>query len=352
MHPTDRIVDPSRTKKGDQCAHGNRTNPVLSVVVPVYGCQSCIRRLHERLTATLQELDTAYEIILVDDRAEDGSWPEIERLAYLDGAVRGILLSRNFGQHAAITAGIRYARGTWVAVMDCDLQDPPEDIPRLFAKAMEGYDIVFGRRTHKKQANLPRRLLGILYYWGLRTFASANTSGEFGTLSILSRKSVDAFLELRDNDRHYTLALLWLGFKTAVVDYDPAPRFTGRSSYSFQRLLKLALDGVFFQTTFLLRLVVYLGFGFALIGGGLSLYLIYGRLVGHVYPGWTGIVVAMLLQGGFIILSTGVTGLYIGKVFEQSRGRPLFVVDRITDDVGSDSQVGRQLSNANDEVLA
>ncbi len=326
---------------------------MLSVVVPVYGCQSCLGHLHERLTTALRGLGTSYEIVLVDDRAEDGSWPEIERLADLDDSVRGILLSRNFGQHAAITAGLDYARGAWVAVIDCDLQDPPEDIPRLFTRAVEGCDIVFGRRTRKKPANLPRRLLGALYYWGLRTFAGAKSEGEFGTLSILSRKAVDAFLELGDNDRHYTLVLLWLGFDTAIVDYEPVPRFEGRSSYSFRRLLKVAVNGVFFQTTFLLRWVVYLGFGWALIGGVLALYLIYGRITGHVYPGWTGIVVAILLQGGFIILSTGVTGLYIGRVFEQSRGRPLFVVDRVTSAIGSDGHVDRPLSRADaGEVLA
>jgi dolichol-phosphate mannosyltransferase len=301
----------------------------------------------------LHELGTSYEIILVDDRAEDGSWPEIERLADLDSCVRGILLSRNFGQHAAITAGLEYARGAWVAVIDCDLQDPPEDIPRLFARAVEGCDIVFGRRTRKKPANIPRRLLGTLYYWGLRTFAGAKSQGEFGTLSVLSRKAVDAFLALGDNDRHYTLVLLWLGFHTAIVDYEPVPRFEGRSSYSFRRLLKVAANGVFFQTTFLLRWVVYLGFGLALTGGALALYLLYGRLTGHVYPGWTGIIVAILLQGGFIILSTGVTGLYIGRVFEQSRGRPLFVVDRATDAGGSDAHVEVLRSRASaDEVLS
>jgi dolichol-phosphate mannosyltransferase len=230
--------------------------------------------------------------------------------------------------------------------MDCDLQDPPEELPRLFARALDGSDIVFGRRTHKKPANIPRRLLGALYYWGLRTFAGAKSEGEFGTLSILSRKAVDAFLELGDNDRHYTLVLLWLGFDTAIVDYEPARRFEGRSSYSFRRLLKVAVNGVFFQTTFLLRWVVYLGFALATIGGVLALYLIYGRVTGRVYPGWTGIVVAILLQGGFIILSTGVTGLYIGRVFEQSRGRPLFVVDRVTGAIGSGHELGGPLSPA------
>ncbi len=129
----------------------------MSVVVPVYGCEPCLEHLHERLSATLDDLGP-YEIVLVDDRAEDGAWPEIERLARLDSAVRGVRLSRNFGQHAAITAGISRARGEWIVVMDCDLQDPPEDIPRLFAKALEGHDIVFGRRTHKPTGPMRRWL--------------------------------------------------------------------------------------------------------------------------------------------------------------------------------------------------
>jgi polyisoprenyl-phosphate glycosyltransferase len=327
--------------------------PTLSVVVPVYGCGPCIRHLHKRLATTLCEMGVSHEIILVDDRAEDGSWGEIERLAELDGSVRGILLSRNFGQHAAITAGLHYARGARVAVIDCDLEDSPEDIPRLYAKAVEGYDVVIGRRTRNKPLSLPRRLLRSLYYWGLRTFADARAVGEFGTLSVLSRKSVDAFLQLRDCDRPYVLLLLWLGFKQAIVDYEPMPRFEGRSSYSFGRLLRLAFDGVFFQTTFLLRWVIYLGFIFALLGGALALYLIYSRITGHVDPGWTGIVVGMLVQGGVIILCTGVAGLYVGKVLEQSRGRPLFVVDHFTANIRPGESVSGSLVGADvDKALS
>ena len=132
--------------------------PAISVVVPVYGCQSCLDHLHERLTLTLEDLVPSHEIVLVNDRSPDGSWREIARLAECDEHVRGVRLSRNFGQHAAITAGLAHARAPWVVVMDCDLQDPPEDIPRLYNKALEGYDVVFGRRSHKPTSPL-RRLL-------------------------------------------------------------------------------------------------------------------------------------------------------------------------------------------------
>jgi glycosyltransferase involved in cell wall biosynthesis len=303
------------------------------VVVPVYGCRACLGKLHERLVATLDRLGRSYEIILVDDRAGDGSWEEIECLVALDAAVRGILLSRNFGQHAAITAGLRHSRGDWVIVMDCDLQDPPEDIARLYARALEGHDIVFARRIRKPTGYL-RGLLGRLYFRGIRVFGGAALDGQYGNFSVISRKVVEAFLEFRDQDRHYVMILTWLGFDTAAVDYVPARRFQGRSSYSLPRLLEHAVDGVFFQTTLLLRWIVYLGFFLAASGGMLTLYLVGARIVGDAYPGWTSIVVVVLVLGGFIILSTGITGLYIGKVFDQSRERPVFVVDRIAEHVG------------------
>jgi len=289
-----------------------------------------MRHLHERLVASLDTLGQSYEIILVDDRAEDGSWGEIERLVDLDASVRGILLSRNFGQHAAITAGLHHAQGDWVVVMDCDLQDPPEDIPRLYAKALEGHDIVFGRRTHKPTGRL-RRLVGRLYFRGLRVFGGARLDGQYGNFSVISRKVVDAFLRFRDQDRHYVMILTWLSFNTASVEYEPASRYSGHSSYSLRRLLKHAFDGVFFQTTLLLRWIVYLGFFLAATGGVLAAYLLGARVAGEAYPGWTSIVVAILVLGGFIILSTGITGLYIGKVFDQARERPVFVVDQLAE---------------------
>jgi dolichol-phosphate mannosyltransferase len=304
-------------------------SPALSVVIPVYGCKSCLGHLHERIVATLDGL-ASFEIILVDDRAGDEAWPEIERLVELDPAVCGIRLSRNFGQHAAITAGLSRARGDWIVVMDCDLQDPPEDIPRLYAKALEGHDIVFGKRTHKPTGRT-RRALASLYFRCLGLFTGTKVEGQYGTFSVISRKVAGALLELQDQDRHYLMMLSWLGFDAAAVDYTPATRYRGRSSYSLPRLIEHALDGVFFQTTVLLRWIVYLGFFLASLGALLAAYFLIARVVGQAYPGWTSIFVVTVALSGFIILSTGITGLYIGKVFEQSRGRPVFVIDTVAE---------------------
>lgn len=302
----------------------------LSVVVPVYGCARSLEHLHRRLVPVLREIAGTYEIVLVDDRAGDGSWPVIEQLATEDESVRGVLLSRNFGQHAAITAGLSYARGDWVVVMDCDLQDPPEDIPRLYAKALEGHDIVFGRRTNKPTGRI-RRGLASLYFKGLQVFTGAQIDGQYGTFSVISHRVVHAFLEMRDQDRHYLMILNWLGFDTTFVDYDPARRYEGRSSYSLSKLIAHALDGVFFQTAVLLRWIVYLGFVVATIGAGLAAFLVAERISGHAYPGWTSLAVLTLILCGFIILSLGVTGLYVGKIFDHTRGRPIFVVDRVVE---------------------
>jgi glycosyltransferase involved in cell wall biosynthesis len=314
----------------------------LSVVVPVYGCAGCLYALHERVTAAIETITPDFEIVLVEDRGDDGSWEVIEQLVAGDARVRGFRLSRNFGQHAAITAGLEQAKGQWTVVMDCDLQDPPEEIPRLYAKATEGYDVVFGLRREKPGA-LPRRLLARAYFRALKTFAGSQFEGQWGTFSILSGKVVRAFLQFRDNDRHYLMILHWLGFRTAAVEYQPAERFAGRSSYSFRRLLKHAADGMFFQTTVLLRWIVYLGFALAIAGAMTAVYLAVARLSNSFYPGWTSIAVFTLLIGGFIIISTGITGLYIGKVFEQVKGRPLFLIDEVRDRA-EDREHQRQLT--------
>jgi dolichol-phosphate mannosyltransferase len=303
--------------------------PHLSVVVPVYGCGPCLHELHRRATATLEAMGVTYELVLVDDCADDGAWEAMADLAAGDPRVRGVRLSRNFGQHAAITAGLAQARGEWTVVMDCDLQDPPEEIPRLYAKAMEGHDIVLGRRAASRH-HKGRRLGSQLYFRVMSAFTGLPFDGSFGTFSIISRKVVTAFLQFQDQDRHYLFILHWLGFRQTAVDYDHRERSIGKSSYSPLRLLQHALDGVFFQTTVALRLIVAAGFVMAALGALIAVYLVITRITGGAAPGWTSLAVFTLTTGGFTIISTGITGIYVGKVFDQVKGRPLFVIDRTT----------------------
>lgn len=302
-------------------------DPDLSVVIPVYGCADCLAGLHRRLTNVLQELHVRYEIVFVDDRSPDRAWPVLCELAMSDPHVRAIRLSRNFGQHAAITAGLAESAGARMIVMDCDLQDPPEAIPCLLEQAELGYDVVLARRKGRRHSVF-RRLTARVYFRLLRIFSGVAIDGDFGTLSLISRDVADAYLRIRDQGRHYLFILHWLGFEQTAIDVDHAERLTGKTSYTFVRLIGHAMQGMFFQSTRLLRWIVYVGFVFAIGGVGLAAYVIYVWATAKPYPGWTSLAVLLLIVGGMIITGVGVTGLYIGQIFTQVKGRPLYVVDR------------------------
>jgi dolichol-phosphate mannosyltransferase len=308
-------------------AHPAKPEVEISVVIPVYGCRDSLRALHERTSAALRSVTDSYEIVFVDDCDRQGSWEVVSQIAREDRAVSAYRLSRNFGQHAAITAGLAQCAGRWAVVMDCDLQDPPEHIPLLYRTALGGNDVVLARRKRKRHS-LFRRLAARAYFSLMKILAKARLDGEFGSFSIISRKVIDALLRFRDQDRHYLFILNWLGFQTATIEYDHGSRHSGTSSYSLRDLVRHAIGGMFFQTTVLLRWIVYVGFWVSFAGFALASYYLYMYLAHSVYPGFTSLAVLILLIGGFIIMSTGVAGLYIGKVFDQVKGRPLYVIDK------------------------
>jgi glycosyltransferase involved in cell wall biosynthesis len=302
----------------------------ISVVVPVYKCAECLRHLHERLAAALAQIPGEHEIVLIDDRSPDESWEILRRLAEQDESVRVVRLSRNFGQHAAITAGIEYARGRWIVVMDCDLQDPPEDIPRLYARAREGADIVYARRTGR-QGPWFRRFASRTYFRLLNASLGTSFDPDYGNFTIISRKVRGAFLRFRDKDRHYLMILRWLGYDHTSIDVPHAERYAGESAYTFGTLVKFALDGLFFQSTTLLRWSTYVGFAASLSGVALAAFFFVNYFFEKTYPGWTSLAVLLLVIGGLTITTVGVAGLYIGKIFTQVKDRPLYVVDDVVE---------------------
>jgi polyisoprenyl-phosphate glycosyltransferase len=327
-------------------SHAAPTDPEISVVVPTYGCRDCLHALHTRLTAALQSITSSYEIVFVDDRSPDGAWEVLLELARDDRHVRGLRLSRNFGQQSAITAGLEASRGNWTVVMDCDLQEPPELIPALYAKAQEGFDVVFGKRRRRNVSRL-RTAAARAYFRFQRTFLGNDLTGDYASFSILSRRVREAFLQIRDQDRHYLPIIRWLGFEQSSVEFDHAPRYAGKSSYNFRKLVQLAVEGVFFQTTALLVWIVWLGFALAASGVLLAVYFLYSYATANPYPGWTSLAVLFLLIGGFIIISTGVTGLYIGTIFKQVKDRPLYLV---ADEVGGDADQSLSEERRTDEA--
>jgi len=298
----------------------------ISVVIPVYGCAECLGSLHRRLVAALESITSSYEIVFIDDASHDGSWEAVSEMAAADSSIKALRLSRNFGQHAAITAGLANSHGRFTVVMDCDLQDPPEHIARLVAKAREGYDVVLTRRSRRRQP-IVRRISGSLYFYVRKALVGGSLQNNMPNMSLLTRKVVDAFLTMRDKDRQYLLMVEWLGFRQALIDIEQDERYAGRSSYSFGALVRVAIDGIFFQSTAMLRWIVYAGFGLAVLGLALVVYTIAVWALGHRLPAWTALPVLILLLSGFLTVAAGVTGLYVGKIFEQVKGRPLYVVD-------------------------
>jgi polyisoprenyl-phosphate glycosyltransferase len=297
----------------------------LSVVVPVYGCADCLWALHERLTRSVSQVTDRYELVFIDDRSLDEGWSVLQRLAQGDAHVRAFRLSRNFGQDAAITAGLAQARGEWAVVMDCDLQEAPEDIPRLWAAAGEGYDVVRSVRRGWSHSGFRR--------WASRAYRKltleTDVRADYSNLSLLSRRVIDAFLRLRDRDREFMIALDWLGFDSTAIEIEHHERHAGESGYNLRRLIRVALDGMFFRSTVLLRVVVLVGFVVALVGILLAAFEVADYLLepDKTVPGYTSLAVLLLVLAGFVIVSVGVVGLYVGRIFEQVKDRPLFLID-------------------------
>lgn len=298
----------------------------ISVISPVYGCERCLESLHARISRTVQELGLTYEIVLVDDRGPDDSWRVISALARRDPVhVRGVRLSRNFGQHRAISAGLRECRGRMAVVLDCDLQEPPEVIARLHEKFLQGHQVVLARRRAGKHHPLKRvasalfaRLTGLLG-------APPDGSG-LGSLSLIGRPVIDHFNAFDDVNRHYLHIVRWLGFDPVTIEYVHQARGAGTSGYSVAKLFRHAIEGVLFQQTRWLESVVLAGVSISILGFGVGCWAFWTAMRGTPPPGWASTLVITCLLGGAIIVIQGVVGLYVGQIFEQVKGRPLYVV--------------------------
>lgn len=302
---------------------------VLSVVSPVFLAEKIIPELVRRIKEAVGKITPSFEIILVEDGGGDNSWQVIHDIAVNDPMVKGVKLSRNFGQHYAITAGLDRASGEYVVVMDCDLQDDPNDIELLYEKIQEGFEIVFGvkqRRNHAAHRNFVSRM-----FFSVFNRLSDNQDARIseGSFSILTRKAVEAFKQHRDVHRHYLMILRSMGFRRGEVEVSHSPRFEGRSSYSYRRLIALAWEGVASQSTKLLHLSIGIGFAYMVAAVLAILYLIIQFFFFEAEPpsGWASTIVVILASTGIILMALGVTGVYIGSIFEQVKGRPLYFVE-------------------------
>jgi len=304
----------------------------FSVISPVFEAEDSLSDLIIRLKEQLTPITENYEIILVDDGSSDRSWEIIEKYSRSEPRIKGICLSRNFGQHYALSAGLKYSKGEKVAVIDCDLQDDPKYIAELYKKSLEGHDIVLTRRVERAHPffkNIFAHIFKFIFNWLVREPSQkAFYDPHVGSLSLLSRKAVDAFCKMNDYQRHYLLLVRWLGFKTAFIEVEHYYREKGKSTYSLSKLVSHAIDGVISQSDRLLYLSITTGFLFVLGAFGLGAYLVVAYYVHGFKEGWTSLMVIILFSSGTILMALGVIGMYIGKTFEQTKQKPLYIVDK------------------------
>ena len=309
--------------------------PTYSFVIPVHDEEQTLPELVMRLQTVLRGLDGSAEVVLVDDGSRDRSLALMHGIHAHDPRFRVVELSRNFGHQSAITAGLDYARGQAVVIMDADLQDPPEVALELAAKWREGYDVVAAVREERRGESWFKRATAAAYYRLLRRLASVEITADAGDYRLVDRKAVDAFKALREKDRYVRGMFSWIGFRQAEVRFVRAERFAGETKYPLRRMVELALDGLLGFSKSPLRLVLKLGFlvsAVSFLGGLLAVAC---KITGvYVVTGWTSMVVAIFFLGGVQLTVLGLIAEYIGRIYEQVKDRPLYIVRNHLDDPG------------------
>jgi dolichol-phosphate mannosyltransferase len=302
---------------------------MISFVVPFYKSESTVTLLYDSLCALSSLINQeTFEFLFIEDCGGDGTWEVIQKLASHDPRIKAVQFSRNFGQHYAISAGLELCSGDWAVVMDCDLQDRPEEIPRLYAKVMEGFDIVCARRGRRKDP-LWKRWTSVVFAKTFSLLSGMKYDPEVANFRIISRKVIDAYCSMGEKLRFFGGHLEWLGFSAAYIDVKHGARHDGKSSYTLGKLINLAVDTIVAYSDKPLRLSIKTGFVIACFSFLYALYLGYRKLVLAIpVEGWTSIMVSVWFLGGLIIANLGIIGIYLGKVFDETKKRPLYVISK------------------------
>lgn len=301
-------------------------NPHISVVSPEYKGEKMVAELVRRVSASISTITDNFEIILVNDASSDGTWQAIEQECAKDKRVKGLNLSRNFGQHYAITAGLAYAKGDWVVVMDCDLQDVPEEIPNLYKKAQEGHDTVLAQRVEREDSFIKKKSSQLFYrlFSYLTETKQDSTVANFG---IYKHAVITALLSMGDKFRYFPTMVQWVGFNITYLPVKHSERAEGKSTYNFRRLFHLALDTMIAFSDKPMRLMVKFGFFITLASIIVGIVFLYRYLVHDIeVAGYTSLILSVWILSGNIISVIGVVGLYIGKMFDTVKDRPVFLV--------------------------
>lgn len=303
--------------------------PTISIVIPTYNAEECIDELILRLRSVLFNFDE-YEIIFVEDCGSDRSWEIIKKYSENDPRIKGIKFSRNFGQHYGITAGLDKSSGLHVVVMDCDLQDRPEDIPLLYAMAKSGKDVVIAKRGKRSHHKL-KIFLSNVFYSTFRYLSGMTYESEAGNFRILSRSAVNNFCEMRENLRFFGALVGWMGYEPVYVQVKHDERYAGISSYNLKKLISLAISAIIGYSDKPLTLSIKLGFFMSITSIFAALYVLYISIIdGVAVPGWASIIISLYFIGGTIVSILGILGVYIGKIFDEVKRRPLYIIEQVT----------------------
>ena len=306
------------------------THPTLSLAAPVYNETLVIEEFYNRASAALDATCLSWEIVFADDGSTDGTAAAIRSLHRRDPRVGVVILSRNFGKEVALTAAIDHARGEAVIIIDADLQDPPELVSEFVRLWREGNDIVFGRRIGRVGEDAAKRLTSYLFYRVMNWLAERPIPTDVGDFRLMSRRATDGFIRLRERHRFMKGLLSWVGYQHAEVRYVRAERFAGRSKWNYWRLLGLSVEGITSFSTRPLQFASYFGFTVA------SLALIYGSVIvfktliyGNEVAGYSSLITIVLFLGGIQLITLGIIGEYIGRIFNETKQRPLYLVSEL-----------------------
>jgi glycosyltransferase involved in cell wall biosynthesis len=298
----------------------------LSVVIPVLNEESLIQELINRVSVNCAKITNDYEVIIVDDGSVDGTWLKISESSKSNKKIKGLKFSRNFGHHYALTAGLHETIGEWVVVMDGDLQDRPEVIPKLYQESKKGYDVVFVSRQNRPE-KIHYRALQKMFYWFLKSLSGLNFDSSQANFSIINRKVVDAFKSFPENARFYGSTILWLGFKRSKIYADHGKRLSGKPSYTFKKRLRLALDIILSFSERPLKFAIGVGVILSIFSILVATWIIYAAITwGYSVTGWTSLIFSIFFFSGVILVFLGIIGIYLGRVFQEVKRRPLYVV--------------------------
>jgi len=305
-------------------------NTLISVVVPAYNEEQNIAQIYPLIKSNLASISNNYEIIFVDDGSTDNSFNTIKELGVNDNKVIGISLSRNFGHQIALMAGLEHSKGDVVITIDADLQHPPEVFPELYDQYKKGFDIVNTIRIDPKGTNPFKKFSSYMYYKLVNLLSDTKIQPASADYRLMNRKAVDALLQLKERDRFTRGLVSWMGFEQTYISYNASPRFQGKSKYTIAKMLRFAMSGITSFSAKPLRISFYIGMFIAFIGVLYAVFAIVSYFEGKTVQGWTSILVSVLIIGGIQLISIGIIGEYLARVFKEAKGRPLYFVKEYT----------------------